>query len=157
MTVEKRNQWNGLIDLINALAANCTGVIPLPSVGLKHVWTKKDIRLAHEKLTEVCDTPIWNPIANRWKKATLDEINQAISTCQGCGGSPHALFRWMLVEGCSEGDAGHWHLVDTGQFVPGNTDYGGVGTYQTISQEIAAYCADPGNSWCCARIMIQAL
>lgn len=157
MTVEKRNAWNGLIDLINSLAANCSGVEPLPSVGLKHVWTKRDVRLVHEKLTEVCGTPAWNPIADRLKKATLTEINNAISTCGGCGGSPQSLYRWMLVAGCNEGDAGHWAMVADGTFVPGETDFGGVGTYQTISQEIAAYCADPGNSWCCARIMIQKL
>lgn len=86
--VETRAAWNTLIGQINSLAASCTGVSPLPTVGPSHIWTVADIQAARNKLTQVCSTTTFSPTAlTLWKQSIITELQNAIANnCGDCGG-----------------------------------------------------------------------
>ena len=86
----KRQDWNDIIDAVNALAQNpdsgCTAVDPLEEVGPDHIWTIGDVQAVRDKLTEICDENTFPEELKLWKQSVIDEINTAINNgwCNCC-------------------------------------------------------------------------
>jgi hypothetical protein len=80
----KRDDWNALIDKVNALiTSNGLSAVPLVEVAKGHVWKKDDVQLVRNKLTEICTNhPAFSVTLNKWSQKLIAELSAAISACQ---------------------------------------------------------------------------
>lgn len=84
MSVYKRSDWNDLLDSVNNVLQNppedgdCEPIDPIPHVGLKHRWSKDDIREVQDKLRQTCEDITFDEIPELWKQSIIDDINEAL-------------------------------------------------------------------------------
>ena len=78
-----RDAWNALIDQVNALiTTNSLSAAQLVEVPKGHVWTKTDVTLIRNKLTEICtNNPTFAVTLNKWSQKLMTELSAAISGC----------------------------------------------------------------------------
>lgn len=94
MSVYKRSDWNDLLDSVNSVLQNppedtdCEPIDIIPPVGVKHRWSKDDIREVQDKLRETCPDITFSEIPETWKQSIIDEINDALGQawcdCEEC-------------------------------------------------------------------------
>lgn len=89
MSAFKRSEWNALLEDINAARANppedtdCEALPPLELVGPKHRWSKGDISVAQNAISEMCPDTSFDEIPDRWMQETVDALRDSIGWC-GC-------------------------------------------------------------------------
>lgn len=89
--------WNSLVRQINELVPECDGVSPLDEVSEKHRWSKKDIRDAQDKLTELCDENTFTSPPEKWEQSTIDELKAAIENGTCCCEEEDRTFPGMNI------------------------------------------------------------
>ena len=98
----KRDDWNALIDKVNALiTSNGLSAVPLADVAKGHVWKKSDVTKVRDKLTEICTNgPTFAVTLNKWSSKLISELEAAIDGCSCtsdvytglCEGNPYGFY-----------------------------------------------------------------
>ena len=112
-TIYRREDWNGIIDRVNALASNpetgCTAVDTIPNVNPVHVWTIEDVETVRSKLTEICSDNTFSAELKLWKQDVIDEIIDALDAgwcncqCPNTQTTPVETYLGVVVQsGCIE-------------------------------------------------------
>lgn len=81
---DPKQAWNELLRRINELVEQCDGVEPLELVTENHIFKRKDILDARDKLIELCPDNSFGELPAILKDSTIQELINAIEAGQCC-------------------------------------------------------------------------